>query len=659
MITPPSHRTYLKLCVWLCLALLCALGCAGGGETQEVKAPQPAPQESVEPGAPFPGEPQSLLMVEADDAVLGDPDAPVTLIGFLDYQCPFCARGFETMLAAQKEYGPERLRVVVKHLPLEFHPDALPAAVAAQAVRNAGGNEAFFKYSEILMQHQRGLAAPSLADWATQVGVEREAYNEQVAKESTVISVANDARTAGRLGIDGTPAFFVNGASIPGAQPIEVFRAIIDAETKAMEARRAAGEPWAKAYQARVANNLRGSIAQRVLAEDPRTYRVPVDGSPSLGPADAPVTLVEFSDFECPYCKKAHPTVDALRERYGNKLRVVFKQLPLPFHKHAEPAARVADAIHRYKGDEAFWKSVNRLFAASPALDDAALIEIGKEAGLTEAQVKGALEAKPLPDRLVRDATLAEDIGANGTPHFFVNGKRLGGAYPQEAFEAVIDFELEAVEKLLAAGAPKEGLYDRIMQDAVAPGAPQKVSEVAPEAPKLTEEGVPVRGPKTAPVVIHVFSDFECPYCRRAEKTLVELEAAFPGKVRFVWHNLPLSFHQHARPAARASLEAFAQKGNAGFWKMHAALFDLEGTESSVEPAQLTEHAKALGLDMKRFEKAVSSDQHDAAIAADEKLAQAYGFTGTPAFVVGDYVVTGARPLSYFTRVTKLVLEGK
>jgi protein-disulfide isomerase len=159
--------------------------------------------------------------------------------------------------------------------------------------------------------------------------------------------------------------------------------------------------------------------------------------------------------------------------------------------------------------------------------------------------------------------------------------------------------------------------------------------------------------------VVHVFSDFQCPYCRRAESTLAELDKAFPGKLRFVWHNLPLSFHEHARPAARAALEAFSQKGNAGFWKMHAALFNLDGEASAVDAEDLTAHAKKLGLDMKRFEQGVSGTTHEAAITADEKLAQAYGFSGTPAFVIGDYVVTGARPLAYFTRITNLVLEGK
>jgi protein-disulfide isomerase len=600
-----------------------------------------------------------MLPVEADDALLGNPQAPVTLVGFLDFQCPFCARGFETLMTLAKEYGPERLRVVVKHLPLEFHPDALPAAVAAQAVRDVGGNQAFFDYAAILMAHQRGLGAPSLADWAQSVGVERELYNEAVSDEATVRAVATDARTAARLGIDGTPAFFVNGVSIAGAQPIENFRAAIDAEAQAMAASEKQGKSWAAAYQARLDENLRGGLAERILSEDPRTYRALVDGSPVKGPADALVTLVEFSDFECPYCKTAQPTVDALSARYGNKLRVVFKHLPLPFHPHAEPAARLADAVYRQKGNDAFWRAVDRLFAISPKLDEEALVAVGVELGLKADEARVALTVPTRPERLTRDATLAEDLAVNSTPHFFVNGKRLSGALPLEAFEAVIDSELEAAQKLVAAGTPPAALYDKLMADAVAPGAPTKVSDVAPDAPKLEAAGHPARGPKTAPIVIHIFSDFQCPYCKRAESTLDELDEALPGKIRFVWHNLPLSFHAQARPAARAALEAFSQKGDDGFWKMHAALFNFEGDAHAISDEQLTEHAKALGLNVPRFEKALKNDGHEEAIAADEGLARSLGISGTPAFVVGDYLITGARPLAQFLRVANLVLAEK
>ncbi len=641
------------------LTLLVTLACSSTPPATKTPAADGAAFSPTEPGTPLPGEPRTLLTVEADDPLLGSPTAEVTLVAFLDFQCPFCARGFDTLMTLATEYGPERLRIVVKHLPLDFHPDALPAAVAAQAVRDVAGNPAFFDYAAQLMAHQRSLSAPALADFAQSVGVERSLYNDAVADEATVRAVANDMRVAARLGVDGTPAFFVNGVSLAGALPIENFRAVIDAESNAMAASTRQGKSWADAYRSRLDENLRGGLAARILGEDPSTYRVPVDGSPTKGPDDALVTLVEFSDFECPFCKTAQGTVEQLLERYPGKLRVVFKQLPLPFHRRAEPAARLADLVYREKGADKFWQAVSGLFASAPRLDDERLVQLGVELGLKPDEVRAALARPERPERLVKDATLAEDVGANGTPHFFINGKRLSGALPLEAFQAVVDSELEAAERLVGAGTPPAKLYDQLMASGIAPGAPQKLAELPPDAPQLDEAGRPARGPKTAPLVIHVFSDFQCPYCKRAEATLNELDAELPGKVRFVWHNLPLEFHDHARPAARAALEAYAQKGDAGFWKMHAALFDLGGDEPALTHDALVAHARSIGLDTKRFEKALASGAHEASIEADEQLAQALGISGTPAFVVGDYLIKGARPLSYFLRVTRLVLDEK
>jgi protein-disulfide isomerase len=160
-------------------------------------------------------------------------------------------------------------------------------------------------------------------------------------------------------------------------------------------------------------------------------------------------------------------------------------------------------------------------------------------------------------------------------------------------------------------------------------------------------------------LVVHVFSDFQCPYCRQAEGVLHELELAHPGKLRFVWHDLPLDFHDYARPAALAGREAFAQKGNAGFWKMHDLLFSVrdgepEGKAVALERSDLEGYARSLGLDSKRFAAALDGKTHDAALAADKQLADSLGIRGTPAFVVGNYLVTGSRPREHFERLIEL-----
>lgn len=649
-----AFGSWLRLGALLTLFATLAAGCSGAAPS--TTKPATPSEEAATPatlGTLAAGEPASPLPVEADDGVWGRGEAPVTLVAFLDFECGFCARGFATLQHLQEEYGPERLRIVIKHLPLEFHPDALPAAVAAQAVRDAAGNEAFFKYAALLFTNQRSLDPTSLAEFAENVGLDRGIYNEAVSDERTFRAVVHDVELAQRLGITGTPAFYVNGRLIQGAQPIDSFREFIDAEVRVMAELLEKGTPWATAYANRVKRNVHDSISEQLLAKDPAIYRAIVDGSPTLGSSDALVTLVEFSDFECPFCKRARPTIAQLKKKYGAKLRVVFKHLPLDFHRQAKPAARLADAVHRKGGDAAFWRAVDLLFAAESLSEDH-LVALGQELGLTEQEARDAVRSDAPNARLDKDAALAADLEANGTPHFFVNGRRITGAQPLAHFEVFIDAALAEAERMVAEGTEPSRVYDRLMEKAETPGIPQKVS--AETLAALDAAKRPSRGPSAAPVTLHVFSDFECPYCRSSELTLGELERRYEGRLRIVWHHLPLPFHQQARPAAHAAEEAFLQAGNAAFWKMHAALFDLEGERPALSRAELEEHAKKVGLDLARFQKALDTRAHEEAISDDEELAASLGIRGTPTFVVGGYLVQGAQPLRVFERVIERAL---
>ena len=104
------------------------------------------------------------------------------------------------------------------------------------------------------------------------------------------------------------------------------------------------------------------------------------------------MTLVMFSDYECPYCKRAEQTLDDLRERHESDVRIVFKHLPLDFHQHARGAARIAEAIREAKGDDAFWRANERLFIMSPDLGPEVLEDLGREFGLDDEAIARALE---------------------------------------------------------------------------------------------------------------------------------------------------------------------------------------------------------------------------------------------------------------------------
>lgn len=184
-------------------------------------------------------------------------------------------------------------------------------------------------------------------------------------------------------------------------------------------------------------------------------WAVPVDDSPTLGPADAPVTLVMFSDFQCPYCSRGDATVMALREAYDGKLRIVFKNFPLPFHPYARPAA-VAAICAGAQGK--FWPMHDRLFANQQALDDQALARYAKGVGVNVKKWTACLDGDKPGEVLSRDARLAEALGVSGTPTFFVNGHKLVGARPIDQFRQQIDAALAAFQ---ASGIPAKNYYEK------------------------------------------------------------------------------------------------------------------------------------------------------------------------------------------------------
>jgi protein-disulfide isomerase len=153
----------------------------------------------------------------------------------------------------------------------------------------------------------------------------------------------------------------------------------------------------------------------------------------------------------------------------------------------------------------------------------------------------------------------------------------------------------------------------------------------------------PSLGAPTAPVVVQMWSDFECPFCARAHPVLTELLRAYAGKVRLVWHDYPLPFHAHARLAANAGREAYAEGGATAFWKFHDAIY--EAPEPELDAPSLERFAVKAGLDPARFHESLSTLRHDGEIKQDMAVGDSVGVEGTPAFLVNDYFFVGAVPI--------------
>jgi protein-disulfide isomerase len=170
-----------------------------------------------------------------------------------------------------------------------------------------------------------------------------------------------------------------------------------------------------------------------------KKIEIPSD-SPMRGSKTAKVTIVEWSDFECPFCERGFAVVKKVEQAYGGNVRLVFRHQPLPMHEHARPAAEASMAAHE---QGKFWEYHDKLFAHQQALDRASLDKYAAELGLDMAKFKAALDSKKFDAQIAADATEATSAGVDGTPTFFINGRRLVGAQPIEQFKAIIQEELK------------------------------------------------------------------------------------------------------------------------------------------------------------------------------------------------------------------------
>ncbi|RKH13935.1 hypothetical protein D7Y13_23575 [Corallococcus praedator] len=187
-----------------------------------------------------------------------------------------------------------------------------------------------------------------------------------------------------------------------------------------------------------------------VKYELPEPARGPVERKqvaatgPSKGPENAPVTIVEFSDFECPFCSRAIASVDQVTKTYGDKVRLVFRQFPLEFHKQAQKAAE-ASLCANDQGK--FWEMHDALFANQKALGVEDLKKTAAGLKLDTAKFNTCLDSGEKAAQVKADQADGSKVGVNGTPAFFINGIMLSGAQPFEEFKSIIDAELSGAKK--------------------------------------------------------------------------------------------------------------------------------------------------------------------------------------------------------------------
>jgi protein-disulfide isomerase len=267
-----------------------------------------------------------------------------------------------------------------------------------------------------------------------------QAANEMVEERLLSLEAAAAGKTAEQLLAD-------------NAKAAEVSDADVDAFYAQLQAQRPQGLPpkenivaqikahlaGQKAQEARAAylETLRAKYKAETLLSEPRT-EVAADG-PAKGPATAPVTIVEFSDFECPFCARVVPTLDQVKEKYGDQVRLVFRQFPLDMHPNA---AKAAEAALCAQDQGKFWEMHDAMFADQKKLAVADLKATAGTLGLDAAAFGSCLDSGKHAAQVKADLKAGTLAGVSGTPALFVNGRFLNGAVPYETIAEVIDEEL-------------------------------------------------------------------------------------------------------------------------------------------------------------------------------------------------------------------------
>ncbi len=170
-----------------------------------------------------------------------------------------------------------------------------------------------------------------------------------------------------------------------------------------------------------------------------KKYEIAIGKAPTKGPDAAPVKVVEWSDFECPFCRRVGPTLAQIEEEYGDKVQIAFKHMPLSMHRRARPAHAAAEAA----GNQGkFWEMHDLIFGDQRGMSEAKYVEYATQLGLDVDKFKKDVASAQVEARISSDMAEAAKLGVTGTPAFFVNGRYLSGAQPFARFKALIDEEL-------------------------------------------------------------------------------------------------------------------------------------------------------------------------------------------------------------------------
>jgi protein-disulfide isomerase len=343
-----------------------------------------------------------------------------------------------------------------------MHKSAKPAAKAALAAHKQGK---FWEMHDALFEKAgsaRGaLAAPGVyEELAKQIGLDVEKFKKDLADAELDTMITEDQKVAAQFGAGGTPAFFVNGRFVSGAQPFEAFQAIIEEEkAKAEKFMKDKGVKPEELYE-EMAKGWETEVKAPPVADHKRRD-IALDGVYGKGNTKNPeLTIVECSDFDCPYCARGAQLVEQIFKapEYKDKVAFYFLNFPLPMHKNAESAHLAAVAAGK---QGKFFEMHDLLFADRNKRSEADYKAMAKQLGLDVDKFVADWKSPETKKQLEADMAECKKHGVRGTPNFFVNGRSMRGAVPFPMAKQVLDEELAGGFEAKAKGGADKGDADK------------------------------------------------------------------------------------------------------------------------------------------------------------------------------------------------------
>ncbi len=619
----------------------------------------------------------------------GPRDAAVTIVAFDDFQCPWCAKAATMINRVMKDF-PQDVRFVLMNFPLtQIHKEAEMAAEAAMEANNQGK---FRELHDLMFANQKDINRANIEKWAKQAGMDVERLKNALDKRTFQTAVQRQVSLARSVGVGGTPTILINGRRMNLTRDMDLnyrtLKGIVQEEIQTVKQQNIPpGQAWQRLTADGVSTLDQMNGAPRAAAAEQKppqpaarrevdpnvVYRIQYDPSDAWkGDPNALVTIVEFSEYQCPHCKKVDAVVDEILAAYPQGVKFVFLHNPMRRHPQAHVAAVAALEVLEQKGLEGFWKFHKVLFENSPQLQTENIEKWLQEAGVDMARYKASVENRKHEATISRNQALAIRFGARGTPAFFINGYFLSGARTFHQYKPVIDREMEKAKQAIAEGkATAENYYQTLMANAEAtakwiggeaapsrrPRRPRldhtKTYRVFPEEGSQVFNRIPFFGDPKGQVVVAMGIDVECGWCEKLLPVLDELMegskvegdafAGYKKGVRFVVLHYPLPFHRNAPLAHQAIQEVFEQKGPETFYKYFRKVMQ---NQKAMTRENLETWAQELGVNMPRFKQALDSEKHKEFVAMVQSMARGVGIQGTPSvFVNGKFMLGRGLPI--------------